>query len=155
MGDGTTRRHDARWAVWPNILSIGTVGGMAPDRVPAPWSELLAVGCVADDVSAFGIARYAGVDLATADAALAEAVAAGVLTADGVVDEKFAARAVADLPVERAAEVHAVVARHLLAAGPERVVDAVRHARAASHGPRSGGAIQDPWPVRGTRKTRR
>jgi DNA-binding CsgD family transcriptional regulator len=104
---------------------------MAPDRVPAAWSELLAVGCVADDVSAFGIARYAGVDLATADAALAEAVEAGVLTADGGVDEKFAARAVADLPVERAAEVHAVVARHLLAAGPERVVDAVRHARAA------------------------
>ena len=104
---------------------------MAPKPTTNDWRELVAVGCVAGDLTALGIARYAGVDLATAEAAIESAREEGAFHDDGTVANEFAARAVADLPVERVAEVHAVVARHLLAAGPDRVVDAVRHARAA------------------------
>jgi DNA-binding CsgD family transcriptional regulator len=104
---------------------------MAPKPTTNDWRELVAVGCVAGDLTALGIARYAGVDLATAEAAIESAREEGAFHDDGTVANEFAARAVADLAVERVAEVHAVVARHLLAAGPDRVVDAVRHARAA------------------------
>lgn len=104
---------------------------MAPDRSTTEWRELIAIGCVAGDLTPVGIARYAGVDLAAAEAAIESASAEGAFNTDGTVVDVFAARAVADLAVERAAEVHAVVARHLLAAAPDRVVDAVGHAREA------------------------
>lgn len=104
---------------------------MATNRPTTDWRELIAIGCVAGDLTPVGIARYAGVDLATAETAIESARAEGAFSADGTIVDVFAARAVADLSVERAAEVHAVVARHLLAAGPDRVVDAVEHARAA------------------------
>jgi len=104
---------------------------MARNPSTADWRDLVAIGCVAGDLTALGIARYAGVDLATAEKAIEAARTEGAFHADGTVVDEFAARTVADLPVERVAEVHAIVARHLLAAGPDQVVEAVRHARAA------------------------
>jgi len=94
------------------------------------WQELVAVGAVAGDLTLDGIVRFAAVDHAVAAAALDDAARAGVLGADGRDDEALA-RLVADLPLERVAEVHAAAARQLLAEGPDRLVDAVEHARAA------------------------
>ena len=55
----------------------------------------------------------------------------GVLREDGSVDNAMRARAVADLPLERVAEIHAAAARHYFAAGPDRLIEAIDHARAA------------------------
>lgn len=98
---------------------------------PAPtWQELVAIGRLAGDLSEEGIVRYAAVTPAVAAAAIEAATAAGVVTDHGP-DEASLVRLVADLPLERAAFVHAAVARHLLAQGPERLLDAVGHARSA------------------------
>jgi DNA-binding CsgD family transcriptional regulator len=95
------------------------------------WQQLVAIGLVAGDTSAGGIARFAGVHVAEAEAAIAAAQMVGVLREDGTVDNAMRARAVADLPLERVAEIHAAAARHYFAAGPDRLIDAVDHARAA------------------------
>lgn len=95
------------------------------------WEQLVAIGIVADDLTVAGIARYAGVHAADAHDALRRATQATVVGPDGIIDHTARVRLVADLPTERVAEVHAAVARHLFAGGPERLRDAVRHARAA------------------------
>lgn len=97
------------------------------------WPALVAIGVVADDLSPASIARYGEVSLAIAVEAIAAAVRAGVIDTAGSISDVAALRLVADLPVDRVAEIHASVARHLFAAGPDRLVDAVRHARAAGH----------------------
>lgn len=94
------------------------------------WQELVAVASVAGDLTPAGIVRYAGVDHELAVDALAAAAAAGVLDPDGTGGEALV-RLVADLPVQRVAEVHAAAARHLLAAGPDGLIAAIDHARAA------------------------
>ena len=94
-------------------------------------AALLAIGLVADSLTAAAIARYAKVHAADARAAIDEGIAEGVIGPDGTVEASVRARLIADLPVEVTAGVHAEVARHLMAAGPERMLDAVRHARAA------------------------
>lgn len=96
------------------------------------WRELIAIGSIARDLSVEGIARAAGVHAADAESALRSAHDAGVLR-DGVLDQRARIEMVADLPVERVAEVHASTARRLFAAGPDRVLDAVHHARAAGN----------------------
>lgn len=93
--------------------------------------RLLAVGVVAGDLSPVALARLGQVHVVEAEAALAEGRASGLVAADGTIDAEQRARLVADLPVEEVAELHASIARHLIAAGPDHVVDAVRHARAA------------------------
>ena len=95
------------------------------------WQELLAVGMVAGDMSAAGIARFAGVHVAVAEAAISTGKMVGVLAEDGTVDNAMRARSIADLPLDRTAEIHAAAARHYFAAGPDRLIDAVEHARAA------------------------
>lgn len=101
------------------------------DSADHDWQHLIAVGLVAGDTSVSGIARFAGVHLAEAEAAVDAAQTVGVLREDGTVDSAMRARAVADLPLERVAEVHAAAARHYFAAGPDRLIEAVDHARAA------------------------
>lgn len=93
--------------------------------------ELLGVGVVAGDLSAPEIARYARVHPSTAQQAIDAAVAAGILNPDGTIDDEVARELEGELSARRVAEVHADAARLLLTAGPERVADAVRHARAA------------------------
>ncbi|MGA0877710.1 MAG: LuxR C-terminal-related transcriptional regulator [Ilumatobacteraceae bacterium] len=101
------------------------------------WQALVAVGLIAGDLSPIAIARYAGVHPSHAEAALTSAREAGIINPDGSVDEIVTLRLVADLPTEEAARVNASVARHLIAGGPERLLDAVAHARAA-------GSLVDP-----------
>ncbi len=95
------------------------------------WRELLAVGVVAQDVSVSGIARYGRVHAAVAERAIDGCRAAAVIGPDGSVDPVTAAELVADLPIERVASVHAAVARHLMTGGPDQLVEALHHARAA------------------------
>ena len=61
---------------------------MAPKPTTNDWRELVAVGCVAGDLTALGIARYAGVDLATAEAAIGSAREEGAFHDDGTVATK-------------------------------------------------------------------
>ena len=95
------------------------------------WQQLIAVGLVAGDTSVGGIARFAGVHMAEAEAAVANGKLVGILSEDGTVDNAMRARSIADLPLERTAEIHAAAARHYFAAGPDRLIEAVDHARAA------------------------
>ena len=89
------------------------------------------MGVVADDLTVGSLVRFGNVHAAEAEAALAEGRRSGLVRADGTINAEQRALLVADLPVEEAAEIHATVARQLMAAGPDRVIDAVRHARAA------------------------
>lgn len=94
------------------------------------WQELLAIGLIAGDLSSLGIARYAGVPVAAATRALGAAEAAGVLT-DGAVEPEAAARLIADVEPAEHGRIHALAVRHLLAQGPDRMGEALDHARAA------------------------
>lgn len=95
------------------------------------WRTLVAIGLVAGDLSPLGVARAAGVHLATAEAAVSAAAAAGVLDEAGRVDELTRLQLIADLPDDVVAEVHAVAARRWFAEGPDHAVTAIMHARAA------------------------
>ena len=95
------------------------------------WQKLVAIGLVAEDLSPAGIARFAGVHSVKAEEALELAQKAGVIGENGLVDDMTRLRLVSDLPAEDIARINAAVARHLFAAGPDRLRDAVRHARAA------------------------
>lgn len=101
------------------------------DRDAATVRALIGIGVVAGDLSAPEIARYARVHPSTAQQAIDAAVASGLLNADGSIDDERARELEGELSTRRVAEVHADAARMLLTAGPERVADAVRHARAA------------------------
>ena len=96
-----------------------------------PWRELLAAGLVAGDTSPAGVARYGGVPLTDATAALDAARAEGALAPDGTVPERTAAALVADLPPRRKAEVHAAAARRLLGGTPEDLHRGLAHIREA------------------------
>ena len=93
--------------------------------------SIVAAGVVAGDLTSAGVARFAGVHLADAVAALEWCRAEGILRADGTVGNEDAVRLVADLPVEQVAEIHALAARFWMARGPEHLVAAVEHAKAA------------------------
>lgn len=103
---------------------------VAGERDGPSWQELVAVSAIVGEPTIESIVRYAGVDVSVAAGALESARAASVVGIDGV-DGEHLARLIADLPLERVAEVHAAAARHLLAEGPERLPEAVVHARAA------------------------
>ncbi len=95
------------------------------------WRELVAVGLVAQDVTVSGLARYGKVHAAVAERAIEGCRSAGVIGPDGSIDPVTAAELVADLPIERVASVHAAAARHLMTGGPDQLVAALHHARAA------------------------
>jgi DNA-binding CsgD family transcriptional regulator len=104
---------------------------MGPEPNDATWRHLLAIGLVAGDITPTGVARAAHVHLAEAEVALSNARDAGVLGADDEVDELDKIELIANLPEQVVAEVHAAVARRRFAEGPEGIVDAIAHARAA------------------------
>ena len=95
------------------------------------WETLIAVGLVAEDLTASGIARFAGVHTAEAENAIDIARKEGVIDDDGRIDEITRLRLISDLPAEDVSRINAAVARHLFAAGPDRLRDADKHARAA------------------------
>lgn len=101
------------------------------ERPDAWWRTLIAVGIIAEDLSPLAIARYAGVDRETASEAIAFAEDAGVISKDGV-DSATASGLIADLHPQDIARIHEAVTRRLMAEGPERLLDAIRHARAAT-----------------------
>lgn len=94
------------------------------------WRQLIAVGLIAGSLDARAIARYGGVEPSLADAALDTARRRGLLI-DGTVAEPAASVLIAELPSDRAAEVHAAVARYLMTEGSQNVERAVEHAHAA------------------------
>lgn len=91
----------------------------------------LAKGLIAGDTSVAGIARYARVHAAEAERVVLAAREQGLMDDDGNVDVAVRTRLIADVPIEEVVEVHAAVARHLMAGGPTQLLDAVNHARAA------------------------
>jgi DNA-binding CsgD family transcriptional regulator len=104
---------------------------LAPhDSRDANGPRLLAVGLVADDLSPMAIARYADVPIAKAAQAIADAHAAGLLT-NGTIDDLTRARLIAELSRDEQARIHAAVARHLFASGPDHLPQAIHHIRAA------------------------
>lgn len=94
------------------------------------WQQLVAVGLIAGDLSAHAISRCALVSTADAQRALDRAAMVGVLV-DGEIAAERVAELLAELPDDTVAEVHARIARHLIAQGPSRLIDALGHARAA------------------------
>lgn len=101
------------------------------DGVTVEWREMVAVGIVAGDLSSIAIARYGGFDPDEAVRALDSARAAGVIGSDGSIDGATADQLRSRLTAHRTAEVHAAVARHLLAVGTDTVKVAIDHARSA------------------------
>lgn len=95
------------------------------------WRAVIAAGAVARDVSIVGVARYAGVHVAEAEAALLNAREAELIDEHGTMTEINRLGLIAELPPHRVAEIHASIARHLFAKGPSHLLDAVGHARAA------------------------
>ena len=91
----------------------------------------LAKGIIAEDVTPAGLARFAKVHVAEAEALLVRCREIGVVGDDGEIDSAVRARLVSDVPFEDAAEVHAAAARHLMTGGPTQLLEAVRHARVA------------------------
>ncbi|MEN9504785.1 MAG: hypothetical protein RI958_711, partial [Actinomycetota bacterium] len=107
------------------VVVVGSDGGVWD------WRPLVAVGLVAGQLSAASIARYGGVHVAEGERALAAARASGVLCDDGVIAESDRLLLMAELSSERVAWVHVAAARHLFAAGPDQLAEALAHARAA------------------------
>lgn len=95
------------------------------------WRRTLAIGLVSGNLTPPGLARAAGVTLSDAVEALRDAHAEGALDEDGHVDDGIRDDLVGELPDEILAEVHAVAARRWFAEGPDHVVRAIDHARAA------------------------
>lgn len=94
------------------------------------WRLLVAVGVIAGDMRPRAISQFGQVSTADAERAIERGVDAG-LVVDGTVPADSAAALIAEAPSEFVAEVHARIARHLIAQGPSRLIDALGHARAA------------------------
>ena len=95
------------------------------------WRTALAVAVVAGDTSIGGIARFNGLHTADAAEVVVHATAHGLIDDAGTIDAATRLLLTAELSADRAAEVHAAAARHLFAGGPDRLLDALDHARAA------------------------
>lgn len=111
------------------------MGQERSSELPSSARPILAAWAVAGDVAAPAVARIAGVHLAEVEAAIASARGLGLLGADGELRAEVAARLVEECTEAQRAELHAAAARHLLTEGPDRVMEAIAHARAA------GGAV--------------
>jgi DNA-binding CsgD family transcriptional regulator len=96
------------------------------------WTALIAVGLLADDLTPAGIARYAGITLPDAHAALKRAVEEGIMSPGGRIEQRTASQVVAVLPATRMAEVHASVARRVLGGTPEDLRRGLHHLREAA-----------------------
>lgn len=115
----------------PRTIERVAVGKNAMTGSSESWEHLVAVALVAQDLTPSAIARFAGVHTAEAGAALESARKVGIIDHNGTVDDITTLRLISSLPPEEIARINAAVARHLFAAGPDRLRDAVQHARAA------------------------
>ncbi len=93
--------------------------------------RVLALAVLADDLNPAALARLAGIGLAGVEAALAAGRDRGLVGPDGLTADGAAALADA-LDPDEAASAHAAIARRLIADGPDRLDEAIRHARAGS-----------------------
>ena len=101
-------------------------------RAVGDWGHIVAVALVAQDFNPDSIARYARVSRIDVERALDIARGQGVIDAHGVADSAAAALLIADLPAESISAIHASVARYLFTAGPDRLHDAIHHAKSVS-----------------------
>lgn len=101
-----------------------------PEPEPESWRRLIAVGLLANDLSVHTVARYGAVEVSIARAALDRATTEGIVI-DGEVSDVHRVELIGELSPEDIAEIHASIARHLMAQGPSRLLDAVDHLRAA------------------------
>lgn len=110
---------------------------------PAQWT-IVAKACLGGDLSARSAATFAevDVDVEQAAAALDRARQANVIDRDGMIDEMVRARLVGDLPSDVRSHVHTKAARGLLAAGPQRLPEALHHLRSAATLPNAEGAVE-------------
>lgn len=92
--------------------------------------ELIALAVIVDDFAPRTLARFAGVPVADAIAAVEWGAATDIIV-DGVVAHDTAAVLVDELGTTWLADVHVRVARQLLMDGCEQAAQAVHHARAA------------------------
>ncbi len=99
---------------------------------PPDWQELIAVGLVADDPTPAGIARFAGVPLPAAMAAVERARAEGVPIDDDPVPARTVAQFVALLPAQRVAGIHASAAHRVLGGTPSDLRRGLHHLREAA-----------------------
>jgi DNA-binding CsgD family transcriptional regulator len=90
------------------------------------WVHLIAVGLIAENLAPVAIARYSGVTLFEARAAVDHAIKEGFVI-DGRIDPDIATRLIAEIPSSQMGDIHAAIARHLLSEGPDRLNDAVHH----------------------------
>ena len=102
-----------------------------PFTADRDWRAALAVAVVAGDTTIGGIARFNGLHTADAAEVLMHATAHGLIDDHGVLDTATRRLLTAEVSAERAAAVHAAAARHLFAGGPDRLLEALDHARAA------------------------
>lgn len=103
--------------------------GNDSDDSRASAVRLVAIGLIAGDLSPLAVARYADVPVHVAARALDQARAQGVLTDE--MDDIARTRLISELDRQTQADVHAAVARHHFAAGPDRLPQAIAHIRAA------------------------
>jgi DNA-binding CsgD family transcriptional regulator/tetratricopeptide (TPR) repeat protein len=105
------------------------------------WRELLAVGLVADDMSADTIARCAGVSRLEVLEAFAAARAFGVMDDDDSLVPEEATRLIADLGIDKESSVHAEMVRHSLSLGRGGLDRAVHHAQRVTSAPDTEAVI--------------
>jgi DNA-binding CsgD family transcriptional regulator len=108
------------------------VGLAQPVDGAATWRRPLAMAVCGGDWSPSGIVRYASISLAEAHQVLQTGVAAGLVSAEGHIDEMLALGLIAELSSEEQAAVHLAAARHFAGQGPDHHRDLLRHARSAS-----------------------
>lgn len=108
------------------------------------WREHVAIGLLAEDLTPDGIARHARIGVDEATRSLTAARAAGMLSVHGSaapIGDRDAALLVADLQPERAAEIHASVARHALVGAPEDLRRGIEHLRRGAVAMRSAEIV--------------
>ena len=99
--------------------------------LPAVARTILATAAISGELGHPALARITGSHLDGIEAAFAMARARGLTGPDGALTAEAASALVELLSDAERASQHAAVARHLLTAGPDRVVEALAHARAA------------------------
>ena len=114
------------------VVSISSNPDDGPDADPDDrWRSVIAAGLVAEDLSVTGLMRYAGAHYEEVTCALQRARSEGLIDDEGQILEAAFSDLSSLLTPEEIAAIHAAVARHLFASGPEGLRSAVAHTRAA------------------------
>jgi DNA-binding CsgD family transcriptional regulator/tetratricopeptide (TPR) repeat protein len=111
---------------------VGDVSSEDWNALSPQQRSVIAKAWLGGDLSTRGAANFAEVDPGEAAEALELARNTGLIAGDGTIDDVVQARLVGDLTSEDRARVHTRAAQSLLAAGPERLPDALHHLRSAA-----------------------